>query len=99
MKLIGHGSMKGKAAGDYWIGGHIIGNRGQYSGGYGAEIFRLLRDHAVALGAKRVKANATDLERRSALESAGFKIVSAFPPRHSKRRRGIGIWRFEWRPQ
>ena len=98
MKLIGGGSMKGKAGGSYWIGAHIITGRGVYSGGYGAEIFRLLRDRAVELGATLVTANAMDLERRSALEAAGFKVVSALPRRLAKRRRGWGFVRLEWRP-
>ena len=98
MTFIGHGSMKGKAGGSYWIGAYIIRSRSQYSGGYGAEVFRLLRDRAVELGATRVTANAPDLERRSALEAAGFKVVSALPRRLAKRRRGWGFVRLEWRP-
>ncbi|HEV2415100.1 MAG TPA: hypothetical protein VGX27_09840 [Candidatus Dormibacteraeota bacterium] len=98
MTLIGHGSMRGKAGDPYWIGAYIFSRRGRYEGGYGAEVFRLLRDRAVELGATRVTANAPDVERRSALEAAGFKVVSALPRRLAKRRRGWGFVRLEWRP-
>ena len=58
-----------------------------------------MREYAVTkLGAVKLLASDTDGERRSSLEEAGFKLVSAFPPQHAKRRRGYGVRRYEWTP-
>ena len=46
----------------------------------------------------KILASDTNLDRKAALEEAGFKLVSAFPPQNAKRRRGYGIRRFEWTP-
>jgi len=52
----------------------------------------------VGMAAVKVLADDTNLDRKSALEEAGFKLVSAFPPPRAKRRRGHGIRRYEWTP-
>ena len=100
MTWLGHGSLKRKAEGVFEIGAFIIATRGRrYAGGYGAEAYRLMCTFAAdAHGAKRVMATNSDLERKAALEEAGFKLVSASPPQHAKRRRGYGTRRYEWTP-
>jgi hypothetical protein len=40
-----------------------------------------------------------DLGRKAAAEEAGFRLVSSWPPQHSKRRRGVGRWMLEWEPK
>ena len=69
------------------------------TGGYGAEVYRLMCLYATdRLGAVRVLASDTQLQRKSALEEAGFKLVGASPPRLAKRPRGYGVRRYEWTP-
>jgi hypothetical protein len=99
MKWIGHGSLRRKEVDVFLIGAFIMSGRGRYTGGYGAEAYRLMcRFAADALGASRVVASNTDLERKAALEEAGFRLVGAWPPQHAKRRRGYGVRRYEWLP-
>lgn len=52
----------------------------------------------MGMAAVKVLADDTNLDRKSALDEAGFKLVSAFPPPRAKRRRGHGIRRYEWTP-
>lgn len=99
MQWIGHSSISRKGENVYFAGLYIARDHGRYQGGYGAEAYRLMCNYSVErLGAERLLANDTDGARVSALEEAGFRLVSAFPPQHSKRRRGYGIRRFEWAP-
>jgi hypothetical protein len=96
MKWIGHGGLTRNDDGAFWVGASIWSGRGRYAGGYGSEIYRLICRFASAeLRARKVLANNTDLERKAALEEAGFKLVDAFPAQHAKRRRGYGIRRYE----
>jgi RimJ/RimL family protein N-acetyltransferase len=99
MRWIGHASIKRESDTVYWAGIWISSRFGRYSGGFGAEAFELLRDYAVErLGAKKLTATNTDLERKAALEAAGFRLVRAFPAGHAKRRRGLTIRHYEWSP-
>jgi hypothetical protein len=99
MRRIGSAGL-GHVDGKVYRVGTYFWLRARYEGGYGAEVFRLLTAFAVKEhGATKVTASATDLGRKAALEEAGFKLVSAFPPVHAKRRRGYGIRRFEWKPK
>jgi RimJ/RimL family protein N-acetyltransferase len=99
MRRIGSASLIRLDGSVYWVGAHFW-SRARYEGGYGAEVYRLMTTFAVERhGATKVTANATDVRRRAALEDSGFKLVSAFPPSHAKRRRGHGVWRFEWEPK
>lgn len=99
MKWIGHAGLKKKADKSVWVGMYIMRSRGRYSGGFGSEVFRLLRDYAVEVGANRVVSTATDPERQAALRQAGFKSISRVPGQHPRRIRRHG-WLardFEWR--
>lgn len=99
MQRIGSGGITRKSDTVYTAGAFLGWRGGRMTGGYGAEVFRLMCRYAVErLGAVKVLANDTNLESKSALEEAGFKLVSAFPRQHAKRRRGYGIRRFEWIP-
>ncbi|TMC51526.1 MAG: hypothetical protein E6J20_15905 [Chloroflexi bacterium] len=99
MKWIGHCGLHQTEGLIYTAGVSIWRSRGRFKGGYGAEAYRLMCDFAVKeLGATKVLAVDTNLDRKSSLEEAGFKLVSAFPPQNAKRRRGYGIRRFEWTP-
>lgn len=98
MKWIGRASLRGKTGGVFEAGGYVMSSRGKFTGGYGAEIFRLVRVYAVRLGAAAVMASARDRARAAVLEQAGFRIVSASPPHHAKRPRGYIQLRLEWRP-
>ena len=98
MHRIGSASLRRVDESVFWVGTYFwLGAR--YEGGYGAEVFRLMARFAVdGHGATKVIASATDLRRKAALEEAGFKLESAFPPHHAKRRRGYGIRRYGWEP-
>ena len=97
MKWIGHASLHRKDEGTFGIGAYIMRTRGRYAGGYGAEAYRLVCKFAAReLNARKVLADNADLERKAALEEAGFKLVGAWPPQHAKRRRGIGTRHYEW---
>jgi hypothetical protein len=99
MRRIGSAGLGHVGGSVYRVGTHFW-LRASYEGGYGAEVYRLMTTFAVKEhGATRVTANATDLRRMAALKKAGFKVASAFPPRHTKRRRGYGIWRLAWEPK
>jgi len=99
MKWIGHCGVRRAEGSVYTAGVSIWRSRGRYTGGYGAEAYRLMCGFAVNdLGATRILAVDTNLDRKSSLEEAGFKLASAFPPQHAKRRRGYGIRRYEWTP-
>lgn len=92
MQWIGHCPLNRKADNVYFAGLYISRGRGRYSGGYGAEAYRLMCRFAVErLGAIKVLGEDANLDRKSALEEAGFGLVSALPPQHAKRRRGCGI--------
>jgi RimJ/RimL family protein N-acetyltransferase len=99
MRRIGSAGLGHVGGSVYRVGTHFW-LRASYEGGYGAEVYRLMTTFAVKEhGATRVTANAMDLRRMAALKKAGFKLASAFPPRHTKRRRGYGIWRLAWEPK
>jgi len=100
MRRIGSASLHRKSDTVYSAGAYLGWRGGRMTGGYGAEAFRLICRYAVErLEATKILASDTNLDRKAALEEAGFKLVSAFPPHHAKCRRGYGIRRFEWTPR
>ena len=97
MGWIGHCSLSRQGENLYFAGLYIARRRGRYEGGCGAEAYRLMCKYAIdRLGAEKLAANDTGGERVAALEDAGFRLVSAYPHQHIKRRRGYGIRRYEW---
>lgn len=99
MKLVGHAGLRHESDAAYWVGFSFLrGARAE--GGYGAEVLRLICRFAVErFAATKLVSTPPDLGRKAAAEQAGFKLVSSWPPQHSKRRRGIGRWTLEWKPK
>jgi hypothetical protein len=99
MQRIGSAGLSRKSDNVYSAGAFLRWRGGRMTGGYGAEVYRLMCRYAVHnLGAVKVLASDTSLDSKAAIEEAGFRLVSSFPPQHAKRRRGYGTRHYEWTP-